>query len=169
MACRALPPVPLPAETDTLRLGADLAAALRPGDTVLLDGELGAGKTVLARGILRALSRQPDLLVASPSYNLARTYMLPAGIALHVDLHRLAGPADCVELGLEEVWGSELALVEWPDRLGPLLPPAWIRIRIDTSRQPRRAEISVRGECGLIDRVAAALGATASGLGGGAG
>ena len=87
----------------TERLAERLAAVLRPGDALLLEGPLGAGKSALARAVLRRLSGDPALEVPSPSFTLVQSYDLPEGVAAHhYDLYRLSGPADLAELGWDE-------------------------------------------------------------------
>lgn len=112
---------PLPDEAATRALGADLAKTLKAGDVLLLTGELGAGKTVLARGLLAALGWTGD--VRSPSYSLIQTYPTDPPV-LHADLYRVAS---AVGLGLEDDLPTHLALIEWPDRLDGLIDPdtAW--------------------------------------------
>ena len=105
----------------TEALAARIAARLRPGDAVLLQGPLGAGKSALARALLRALLRDPALEVPSPSYTLVQTYDAPLGPVHHFDLWRLDGPAAAVELGWDDA-REGVVLVEWPDRLGDLRP-----------------------------------------------
>ncbi len=115
----------LPDLAATEALGRNIAARLRPGDAVLLDGPLGAGKTALARAMLRALCADPALEVPSPSYTLVQSYEAPGVTVHHFDLWRLDGPDAVVELGWEEARAG-IVLVEWPDRLGTLSPPdAW--------------------------------------------
>jgi tRNA threonylcarbamoyladenosine biosynthesis protein TsaE len=112
----------LPDPDATARLAARLAPAARPGDAVLLEGPLGAGKSAFARAFLRALAGDPALEVPSPSFTLVQSYDLPGGgEAHHFDLYRLEGPADLAELGWEEARRG-IVLVEWPDRLGTLRP-----------------------------------------------
>ncbi len=106
----------------TERLAARLASVLRPGDALLLEGPLGAGKSALARALLRRLAGDPALEVPSPSFTLVQSYDLPdGGAAHHYDLYRLSGPADLAELGWDEA-REGIVLVEWPDRLGALRP-----------------------------------------------
>lgn len=154
MPARALAPLHLACESDTNRLGEALAGELRSGDTMLLDGSLGAGKTVLARSLLRRLAGDATLTVPSPTYTLAHTYDLPWGLVHHFDLYRLDNPEECVELGLEEVFGHDLALVEWPDRLGPLAPPEWICLRLVADGNPgaRTAHVFTEGSDSLLRR-----------------
>ncbi len=111
----------LPDEAATQALAARVAACARPGDAVLLEGPLGAGKSTFARAFLRAASGDPALEVPSPTFTLAQGYDLPVGSAHHFDLWRLDGPRSLAELGWEEA-REGIVLVEWPDRLGDLRP-----------------------------------------------
>jgi tRNA threonylcarbamoyladenosine biosynthesis protein TsaE len=113
----------------THALAARLAALLRPGDAVLLDGPLGAGKSEFARAVLRAAAGDPALEVPSPTFTLVQSYDLPAGTAHHFDLYRLDGPAGLDELGWDEALEG-IVLVEWPDRLGALAPPQALHITL---------------------------------------
>ncbi len=113
--------MPLPDLAATEALGARIAGLLRPGDAVLLEGELGAGKTALARAILRSLVGDPALEVPSPSYTLVQGYPSRVGLVQHFDLWRLEGSGSVVELGWEEARDG-VVVVEWPDRLGALRP-----------------------------------------------
>lgn len=99
----------------TAALGAELAAQLRPGDLVILEGDLGAGKTALARAIIRNLAGDPALEVPSPTFALVQPYDTPKGPVLHADLYRLGDPREVEELGLLDN-PSAIVLVEWPER-----------------------------------------------------
>ena len=114
-------PLPLPRLDVTEALGARIAAALRPGDAVLLEGPLGAGKTALARALLRALLGDPGLHVPSPTFTLAQLYESPIGPVTHFDLWRLSDASGMQELGWDEA-RQGVVLVEWPERLGALRP-----------------------------------------------
>src|SRR5580704_485520 len=118
-----------------------MAASLRPGQALALSGELGAGKTTFVRALVRALHGS-DVPVSSPTFVFRQCYAGTPPIE-HLDLYRLDDPADAVELGLEEAFGPDrITLVEWPERLPDLLPPAAIRIRIDgAGDEPRRLVI----------------------------
>lgn len=103
----------------TQAFGAELAATLRPGGLVLLVGDLGAGKTTLARALIRALLGDPSLDVPSPSFSLVQPYDGPAGPVLHADLYRLASAVEIDELGLFDQ-PTAIVLVEWPQRVPEL-------------------------------------------------
>jgi tRNA threonylcarbamoyladenosine biosynthesis protein TsaE len=113
----------------TARLGVALANALRRGDLVMLSGPLGAGKSTLARAVIRALTR-PDEEVPSPTFTLVQVYEGPAFPVAHFDLYRLGGPDEVYELGLDEALEEGAALVEWPERLGARLPPDRLGIEL---------------------------------------
>lgn len=118
----------LPDLAATEALAARLAGLARPGDALLLEGPLGAGKSALARAFLRAAAGDPVLEVPSPTFTLVQTYDLPGGkSAHHFDLYRLSGPGGLVELGWDEA-REGIVLVEWPDRLGPFTPSDALRV-----------------------------------------
>ncbi|MBK1662134.1 tRNA (adenosine(37)-N6)-threonylcarbamoyltransferase complex ATPase subunit type 1 TsaE [Paracraurococcus ruber] len=122
--------LPLADLAATGRLAGRLAPLLRPGDAVLLEGPLGAGKSALARALLRALAGDPALEVPSPSFTLVQSYDLPGGAeAHHYDLYRLEGPGDLRELGWEEARRG-IVLVEWPERLGAERPADALLVRM---------------------------------------
>jgi tRNA threonylcarbamoyladenosine biosynthesis protein TsaE len=112
-------------ETETF--AAAVAAVARPGDAILLSGDLGSGKTAFARGFLRAASEDPTLEVPSPSFTLVQSYVTRRGIVHHFDLWRLDGPGALAELGWDDA-RDDIVLVEWPDRLGALAPPDALRL-----------------------------------------
>lgn len=109
-------------EAATLRLAADLAAILKPGDIVALSGQLGAGKSLLARAILRELADDPGLEAPSPTFTLVQSYETPRGTVLHADLYRVRSPDELDDIGLTEDLDRLILLVEWPDRAGERLP-----------------------------------------------
>jgi len=133
----------LPDLSATHALAARLAALLRAGDAVLLEGPLGAGKSELARAVLRAAAGDPALEVPSPTFTLVQSYDLPLGAAHHFDLYRLDGPGGLAELGWDEA-REGIVLVEWPDRLGDLAPPDALRIALAplAAEDARRARLS---------------------------
>lgn len=114
----------------TERAGAALAPLLRAGDVIALAGDLGAGKTTFARGLLAALGLAGE--APSPTFAIVQPYA-PPEIALpvaHVDLYRIATPEDADELGLEDWLGDGVLLIEWPERLGPRLWPEALRLHL---------------------------------------
>ena len=133
-------------EPETLALGMELARRLRPGDIVLLRGDLGMGKTVLARGLAAGLGVPPEE-VHSPTFTLVNPYRGGRCPVYHIDLYRIDRPADLDELGLEEILGGDgVAIVEWAERLGPYRPERSLEIRItDGGGSVRHVEIADAG------------------------
>jgi tRNA threonylcarbamoyladenosine biosynthesis protein TsaE len=112
----------LPDEAATRALGASLAALIRPGDFIALRGDLGAGKTALARALIQARLARHGLEeeVPSPTFTLVQSYETPDLLLTHVDLYRIDRPEDVAELGLAEALDEGVVLVEWPEKLGAL-------------------------------------------------
>ncbi|KJZ19517.1 ATP-binding protein [Loktanella sp. S4079] len=111
----------LPDEADTAALAHRIAPILRPGDVLLLSGEIGAGKSAFSRALIRArLGRMED--VPSPTFTLVQTYEAPDGDIWHCDLYRLTHADEVFELGLDEAFTHAICLIEWPDRLGDDAP-----------------------------------------------
>ena len=117
-------------EAATQALGAALAKALRAGDAVCLSGPLGAGKSSLARALIRALTA-PDEEVPSPTYTLVQAYRGPDFEIAHFDLYRLEDPDEARELGLDDALEHGAAVIEWPQRLGGALPPNRLSLEIE--------------------------------------
>lgn len=134
----------LPDAAATEALGARLAAGLKEGDCVCLWGGLGAGKTTFARGAIRAWTGR-DEDAPSPTFTLVQTYDGPRGQLWHMDLYRLEDAGQAYELGLEEALASAVCLIEWPDRLGPLLPADRLDVRLALEGGGRKAEIERHG------------------------
>ena len=139
--------IELPTLAETLALGNRLGGIARPGDVLTLAGELGAGKTTLVQAIGRGLDIPESCYITSPSYSLLHEYQ--GRIALfHMDLYRLAGEEEIEELGFEEYfYGEGLTVVEWPDRLGSLIPALRLHIGLSiVSPESRLAEIICHGQ-----------------------
>ncbi|NOY12479.1 MAG: tRNA (adenosine(37)-N6)-threonylcarbamoyltransferase complex ATPase subunit type 1 TsaE [Deltaproteobacteria bacterium] len=116
-------------EAQTLDLGIQLGRLLKQSALILLQGELGAGKSVLARGIARGLGVDPRVPITSPTYTLMNHY--PARLDLyHFDLYRLRDPDELLEIGFDDfAFGAGATLVEWPERLeNDATPGLWVRI-----------------------------------------
>ena len=140
----------LPDEAATLALGAEIARGLRAGITVYLQGDLGAGKTTLVRGMLRALGHAGR--VKSPTYTLAEIYNLPAFELYHFDLYRMNDPREWMDAGFREVVnGTTVNLVEWPEKAAGLLPPPDLRMLLQVRDDGREialvAETALGKEC----------------------
>ena len=119
----------LPDDAATADLGASLAAQLAPGDIVLLEGDLGAGKTALARAIIRSLADDPALEVPSPTFALVQPYDTPRGPVLHADLYRLGDAREVDELGLTDN-SDAIVLVEWAARSPEIVAAATMVVEL---------------------------------------
>jgi len=124
---------------ETAALGARIAALLAPGDAVALEGDLGAGKTTLARAILVALGF--DETVPSPTFTLVQRYETPRLAVAHFDLYRVEREEEIEELGLDEALTEGAVLIEWPERAGSRLPADALHVQLaivdETSRRAR--------------------------------
>ena len=144
----------LPDDAATTRLGAALAALLRPGDTLLLHGPIGAGKTHLARALIQArLGRRED--VPSPSFTLVQTYSAGQTEIWHADLYRLSHPDEVFELGLHDAFSTAICLIEWPDRLGTSAPKDALNITLSSENDGRRAVLSGSAHAALLAKLGA--------------
>jgi tRNA threonylcarbamoyladenosine biosynthesis protein TsaE len=133
--------IELPDEAATAMLAGRIAALARPGDVIALKGELGAGKTSFARAFIRA--RGGIEAVPSPTFTLVQVYELAEGTIWHIDGYRLRDPAEAWELDIEDAFGEGISLIEWPERLGPLVPARRLEIALSAGPTPaaRRAAI----------------------------
>lgn len=130
----------LPDMDATLALAGRIAPLLRVGDVVALWGDLGAGKTALARGILRALGVTED--VPSPTFTLVQTYETPGLVVAHYDLYRLKSARELFELGFTEALEDGAALVEWPERAPEHLPEETLHLRLKLEDGARTVKIA---------------------------
>ena len=130
----------LPDEEATALLGEDIAAALQPGNVVALKGDLGAGKTTLARALVRALAADPTLEVPSPTFTLVQAYETRLPVA-HFDLYRVGSPAELDELGFSDAAADGVVLIEWPERAGDRLPADAIVVELTQLGDGRVARI----------------------------
>lgn len=134
----------LPDAEATARLGAAVALALKPGEAVCLHGPLGAGKSTLARALVRALT-SPHEDVPSPTFTLVQFYESRAFPLAHFDLYRLERADEAFEIGLDEALEEGAAVIEWPERLGGRLPRDRLDIIIAISGEGRTARLSPHG------------------------
>lgn len=141
----------LPDDVATTALGAVLARLLCIGDTVLLSGGIGAGKTHLTRAFIQAkLGRVED--VPSPTFTLVQTYDAKDCEIWHADLYRLSHPDEVLELGLEAAFETAICFVEWPDRLGDLAPKGALKLSLSSKDEGREA-VFTGGRFGLLDQL----------------
>lgn len=144
MSEKAIFTIELKDEADTARLGEDLALALKAGDCLALSGDLGAGKSTLARAFLRALADDDDLEVPSPTFTLVQMYPLRIPVA-HFDLYRLADSSELDELGFDEALTDGICIVEWPEIGADALPQDRISLTLEHKGAGRRATITTGG------------------------
>ena len=127
----------LPDADATAAWAAQLGAKLSAGDTVLLNGPVGAGKTHFARALIQSILTHPED-IPSPTFTLVQTYDTTRGALWHADLYRVSTDTEIDELGLLEAFETAICLVEWPDRLGPLLPENALSIDLVASQGASR-------------------------------
>ena len=146
-------------EAGVVRLAELLALRLEVGSLVVLKGELGAGKTTLARAIIRAL-RAAEVEVPSPTFSLQQAYATPRGLITHFDFYRLEEAREALELGFEDAIAQGAVIAEWPDRIAALLPEDRYEIELADGSTIDRRRLTLRG-CGArrgdVVRLAAAL------------
>lgn len=148
--------LPDPAATDAI--GAALADALPSTPLVLhLHGDLGAGKSALARALLRRLGVSGT--IRSPTYTLVERYPTPGGECLHLDLYRIADPGELEFLALDDAAQARLWLIEWPQRGGDAAPPPDLDVRLAVDGAGRRLRVQARTSAGqaCLARLAAAV------------
>lgn len=134
-------------EDATQHLAMDLAVSIAPGDLVTLSGDLGAGKTTLARAMIRYLAADPDLEVPSPTFTLMQIYDLPRFSLIHVDLYRVTTVAELTEIGWRDAAEGAAVLVEWPDRASALMQPDRldVSIMLSSKRGPSFRRVRLTG------------------------
>jgi tRNA threonylcarbamoyladenosine biosynthesis protein TsaE len=129
----------LPDAAATAALARRVAALAKPGDVIALKGELGSGKTFFARAFIG----EED--VPSPTFTLVQIYDRPRGRVWHFDLYRLDAPEQAIELGIEEAFAGGISLIEWPERLGSLVPAERLEIRLSFAAAPEAREADIAG------------------------
>lgn len=136
-------------EAATLALGARLGPILRGGLSLWLQGNLGAGKTTLVRGLLRGLGFEGK--VKSPTYTLVEPYVVSGIYLYHFDLYRFVDPEEWEAAGFRDYFNPQsVCLIEWPDKAGNLLPPADMEIALEPSGDGRNATLTARTELGRL-------------------
>ncbi len=132
--------IDLPDETATMALGTALAPVLKAGDLIRLEGDLGAGKSTLARALIAALTGVTN--APSPTFTLVETYEGPDFPLWHFDLYRLERPEDVWELGLEDALDGGASLIEWPQQAAGLLPDGALTVKLEMAGAARCAAIA---------------------------
>ena len=129
---------------DTCRLGSIVAASLRAGDTVVLTGELGGGKTAFVCGAVQGLGSVD--FVSSPTYAIVQEYDGPIAIA-HADLYRIESSRELFDIGFEELFdGTRIVFVEWGDRAQDVLPDSYLHVSLRHCENPDQREVTIAGE-----------------------
>nr|WP_046022891.1 tRNA (adenosine(37)-N6)-threonylcarbamoyltransferase complex ATPase subunit type 1 TsaE [Magnetospira sp. QH-2] len=133
-------------EAATRALASTLAERAKPGDVIALSGTLGTGKSVFARAFIHARGCREE--VPSPTFTLVQIYDLPDGAIHHFDLYRLAAPDEAWELDIEDAFAEGISLIEWPENLGSLLPPAHLALRLEMgeAESARKAILAGHGD-----------------------
>ena len=126
-------------EKETAEIAARLAKQLKSGDIVALYGTLGAGKTAFCRGFIQSLL--PETEVPSPTFTLLQTYDTPSFPVYHFDMYRLKSPEEAYEIGIEDAFAEGVSLIEWPEKIGSVLPKKHIRVHIRFKGNNRQIEI----------------------------
>ena len=139
-----LPNQTLNTSDETAGLAVRVGAQLRIGDTLLLQGDIGTGKSFFARALIQSLQDHPED-VPSPTFTLVQTYTTNVGEVWHADLYRLNDPSEAEELGLTEAFSDAICLIEWPDRMANLSPPDAIIISFTTLANDDMRQISFSG------------------------
>lgn len=131
-------------EEDTIAAARELATTLNAQDVICLHGDLGMGKTVFARALIRALVDDGALEVPSPTFTLVQTYEHKRGVIYHYDLYRLEDPEEVFELAFEDALAEGLVIIEWPERLGAYKPRVGLDIRLSSVKNdPHAREILI--------------------------
>jgi tRNA threonylcarbamoyladenosine biosynthesis protein TsaE len=139
-------------ETATAALATRIAALARAGDVIALHGDLGTGKSVFARGFIRARCRVADD-IPSPTFTLVQIYESISGDIYHYDLYRMQQPEDALELGFEDALAQGIVLIEWPERLGPLLPEARLDVFLSFGDMPDARVVAFAGSPAWMARL----------------
>ena len=126
-------------EQETAKIASELAQKLQAGDIVALYGTLGMGKTAFCRGFIQSFLDGQD--VPSPTFTLLQTYDAPKFPIYHFDMYRLKSPEEAFEIGIEDAFAEGVSLIEWPEKIGNLLPKKHIRVLIEPDEKGRKITI----------------------------
>ncbi|MDX5383856.1 MAG: tRNA (adenosine(37)-N6)-threonylcarbamoyltransferase complex ATPase subunit type 1 TsaE [Rhodobacterales bacterium] len=138
--------ITLSSPNQTTAFAERLGARLEPGDVLLLEGSIGAGKTHFARSLIQSRMAYPED-VPSPTFTLVQIYETDTCEIWHADLYRLSTPDEVVELGLTEAFDTAICLVEWPDRLGALTPTNALRLAFAQGKDEDEREVTLTWTC----------------------
>ena len=132
---------------ETERLAQRLAPHAAPGDVIGLCGALGSGKTAFARAFIRARLGRGEEEVPSPTFTLVQLYEHADGAIWHFDLYRLGEADDAYELGIEDAFSGAISLIEWPEKLGAIMPGDWLKVDLapDEGEEARLVTIKPHG------------------------
>lgn len=154
---QSAPQITVNSTQQTADFAARAARTLRAGDVILLQGDIGVGKSFFARSVIQYLQDIPED-VPSPSFTLVQTYETRAGEIWHADLYRLSDPGEAEELGLSEAFENAICLIEWPDRLASLAPRTAITLTFETTATDDQRRITATGDSNdLKDRLQEAM------------
>lgn len=147
--------ITLKSEAETRAFAQALAPNLKAGDTLLLEGPIGAGKTFFARALIQSRLQESGVHedVPSPTFTLVQTYADDACDIWHADLYRLTGPDEIFELGLEDAFDTAICLIEWPDKLGALAPTNALSLSFATGPGETEREVLASGPAEWLRRV----------------
>jgi tRNA threonylcarbamoyl adenosine modification protein YjeE len=140
-------------EIDVARLADEVAFFLQPGDTLCLEGDLGAGKSTFARALIRTLTGDPELDVPSPTFTLTQSYETPRFDVAHFDLYRVTDPDELDELGLEAALARGVAVIEWPSRGGKRIPADHYAMLFEETGAEDRRSITIASVGSLVQRL----------------
>jgi tRNA threonylcarbamoyl adenosine modification protein YjeE len=140
-------------EGDVSRLAQEVAFLVQPGDTLALEGDLGAGKSTFARALIRAIAGNTELEIPSPTFTLVQSYETPRFEIAHFDLYRLSDPSEIDELGLDAALARGIAIVEWPSRGDGRIPDDRLTLRFDEAASFDHRNVSVAAAADLSARL----------------
>ncbi len=137
----------------TAAFAAKVGTLLSKGDVLLLQGDIGTGKSFFARALIQSLQKFPED-VPSPTFTLVQTYDTLSGEIWHADLYRLSDPSEADELGLLDAFYSAICLIEWPDRLGSATPKSAVSLSFETTEEEDARRVTIEdNKSDLADKI----------------